>query len=134
MKSQTKSFFKYIAPVIVFALPAIAGAQNLVTGGLTNNPGLQAAFGQSGLNSSQSLMDLITNVINILLFFAGAIAILFVIVGGYQYITSGGNEEQSEKGRKNVTNAIIGIVVIILAYAIINVIANLVSSNSGAGF
>jgi threonine synthase len=42
------------------------------------------------------------------------------------YITSAGNEETAEKGRKTAVNAIIGIVIIILAYVIVNVVANLV--------
>ena len=66
--------------------------------------------------------------------FAGAIAVVFIIIGGYQYIASGGNEETAEKGKKTLVNAIIGIVVIVLAYAIINVLVNLVGSNSGYGF
>ena len=68
-----------------------------------------------------------------MLLFAGAIAVVFVIIGGYQYLTSAGNEESAEKGQKTLTNAIIGVVVVVLAYVIINVIVNLVSSNSGFG-
>jgi hypothetical protein len=58
-----------------------------------------------------------------------------VVIGGYQYITSAGNEEQSEKGKKTLVNAIIGIVVIVLSFTIINVVVNTVSgSGSTFGF
>lgn len=63
---------------------------------------------------------------------AGAIAVLFVIIGGFWYITSAGNEEQAEKGQKTVTNAIIGVIVVVLSYVIITVIANFVSNPAGA--
>jgi heme/copper-type cytochrome/quinol oxidase subunit 2 len=114
-------------------MPFLAYAQSTVSNGLQTS-GLQSIFGTGGLNSSQSLSDLIANVIRVLLIFAGVIAIVFVIIGGYQYIVSGGNEETAEKGKKTLINAIIGIVVIVLAYAIINVIVNLVGSSSGYGF
>ena len=68
------------------------------------------------------------NIISILLLVAAGIAIVFVIIGGYQYMTSAGNEEQAEKGKQNVINAIIGIVIILMSYVIITVIANLVGS------
>jgi hypothetical protein len=124
---------RYFFPLAFLVMPFLAYAQTTVGNGLTNS-GMTSLFGSTGLNSSQSLSDLIVNVIRIMLLFAGAIAVFFVIVGGYQYIASGGNEETAEKGRKTLINAIIGIIVIVLAYAIINVIVNLVGSNSGSGY
>jgi len=69
--------------------------------------------------------DIIRNIIqNILLPIAGIVAVLFIIVGGFQYITSGANEEWAETGKKTLRNAVIGLVVIILSYIIVIVIAN----------
>ena len=42
----------------------------------------------------------------------------------FRYITAGGNEETAETAKKTITNAIIGIVVIILAFVIVRVISN----------
>ena len=80
-----------------------------------------------------SLSDLIIKVIDYLLFFAGIIGVLFVIIGGFWYITAAGNEEQSEKGKKALLNAIIGIVVVSLSYLIIRVVANTLNSGSVTG-
>ena len=84
----------------------------------------------SGLNCSAggSVNSLIRTVINWMLGIAFGIAVLFLIIGGFWYITSAGNEETAEKGKGTVINAIIGIVVIILSYVIINVISNLVAN------
>lgn len=133
MKQKTLSKIKYFIPAALLALPLLAFADGSVTNGLQNS-GLLSIFGTGGLNSSQSLSDLIVRVIDLLLTFAGVVAIVFVVIGGYQYIASGGNEEAAEKGKKTLINAIIGIVVVVLAYAIINVLVNLVGSNSGYGF
>ena len=133
MKQKIVSKIKYYFPVIFLVMPFLAYAQSTVSNGLQTS-GLQSIFGTSGLNGSQSLSDLIVNVIRLMLLFAGAIAVVFVIIGGYQYLVSAGNEEVAEKGKKTLINAIIGIVVVVLAYAIINVIVNLVGSGSGYGF
>jgi len=81
---------------------------------------------KTGLLGSSNLVELIKNIINILLYIGGAIAVLFVIIGGYQYLTSGGNEEAAEKGRKTVTNAVIGIILMAMAFTIINVVVGTV--------
>ncbi len=60
------------------------------------------------------------------LIFAGVVAVLFVMLGGFWYLTSAGNEEMAEKGQKTLTNAIIGLVVIILAATIVRIVANTV--------
>lgn len=68
---------------------------------------------------------------NLALSFAGVIAVVFIIVGGYMYLTSAGNEEAAEKGRKVLTNAIIGLIIIILSAAIIRIVVNTLDSSSG---
>ncbi len=134
MKQKILSKIKYFFPAVFLAMPLWVYAQaNAVGNGLTNS-GLPSLFGTGGLNSSTSLSDLIVRIIDILLTFGGVIAVVFVIIGGYQYVVSGGNEETAEKGKKTLINAIIGVIVIVLAYAIINVLVNLVGSNSGYGF
>ncbi len=68
--------------------------------------------------------------INWLLGIAFGIAVLFLIIGGFWYITSAGNEETAEKGKNTAINAIIGIVIIILSYVIVNVVAKLVTDTN----
>ncbi len=89
----------------------------------------------TGLNCSAgtSVNSLIRTVINWLLGIAFGVAVLFLIIGGFWYITSAGNEETAEKGKGTAINAIIGIVIIILSYVIINVVSNLVTNTGGGG-
>lgn len=79
-------------------------------------------FFQRGNNSFDTLLYFLIE--NILLPLTGIIALLFVILGGFQYMTARGNEEQAESGKKTLTNAIIGLVIVILSYTIIAVIYN----------
>ena len=103
-----------LAPVAVMAIPAINCSD-------LNGVNCQAT----------SVNGLIKTVINWLLGIAFGIAVLFLIIGGFWYITSAGNEETAEKGKATAINAIIGIVIIILSYVIINVVANLVANSNG---
>lgn len=83
------------------------------------------------LSGEETASDIITRIISILLAIAGLVAVIFLIVGGFRYITAGGNEESSESAKKTIQNAIIGIVIIILAFVIVRVVANaLISGKS----
>jgi hypothetical protein len=64
------------------------------------------------------------------LVFAGVVAVVFIVLGGYQYLTSGGNEEAAEKGRKTLVNSVIGLVVIIMSFVIVRVVTDLITSSS----
>lgn len=88
----------------------------------------------SGLNcNNRTLGALFKTILQWALGIAFAIAVIFLIYGGFLYITSGGNEEQATKGKSAVVNALIGIVVIILSFVIVNVVANLASGNGSSG-
>lgn len=58
------------------------------------------------------------------LFFAGLIALILVIFGGFKYMTSGGDQKAVESGKKTIMWAIIGLVVILLSFAIVRFIAD----------
>lgn len=86
-----------------------------------------------GLNCQKySLNQLIIRVINWILAITLAVDVLFIIIGGFLYITSAGNEDRAKKGKTTVINAIIGLVIIILAYVIAQVVSNFFSTESTA--
>jgi hypothetical protein len=58
--------------------------------------------------------------VNFLLMLAGALAVIFLIVGGIRYIISAGSPDRIEKAKHTVLYAVIGIVVILLSYVIVN--------------
>ena len=46
-------------------------------------------------------MSILMSIGNFFLFMAGPVAIVFIIVGAYYYITAGGDEERGDKGKKS---------------------------------
>ncbi len=72
--------------------------------------------------ANPTVSSIIYGVINILLGLAGTIAILLIIVGGYQVLTARGDSTQAENGKKTLTNVIIGVAIIILSYTIVSLV------------
>lgn len=117
-------FISLILSIVVLIVPlSISQAQSRDYG--LND--VRGNFQGGVLTNSSSVPQLIGNIIKILLGIAGAIAVLFVLIGGFQYMTSAGNEKQAEGGKTNIFNALIGIVIIILSYVIVNVVVDLIT-------
>lgn len=73
----------------------------------------------TNLPSSPDLGVLLTRVINYFLGLVGLLAVLMLVIGGIRYITSGGNEQTIEKAKNTILYAIIGIIIVLLSYAIV---------------
>ncbi len=69
---------------------------------------------------SDDLNDVIKNVINAIIFAIGIIAVIMIILGGISYATSQGDPAKVKKGKDTILYGIIGLVVALLAYAIVN--------------
>lgn len=63
---------------------------------------------------------LFKQLLNWALFFAGFTALVFIIIGGIRYITSGGDPKQAGAARQIITYALIGLVLILLSIGIVN--------------
>lgn len=68
------------------------------------------------------LGSVLRSVVNALLIFAGAVAVLFLIIGGFRYVISTGNEQQVEAAKKTILYAILGLIVIFIAFVLVSLI------------
>lgn len=78
----------------------------------TDQPG--TLFGNGGDEG------LFKKVVSIMLFIVGAVAVIMLILGGIKYVTSGGAQDKVTSAKNTIMYAIIGIVVAVLAYAVVN--------------
>lgn len=67
---------------------------------------------------------LIIEVIGILLFVVGLLSVLFIIIGGFRYVTAAGNEENAEAAKKTLLHAILGLAIVILSFVMVRIISN----------
>ena len=61
-----------------------------------------------------------TTIVNVALFIIGSISVLMLIYGGIRYTISGGDEKAVTSAKNTILYAVVGIVVALLAYAIVN--------------
>lgn len=86
----------------------------------------------SGLNlGSDDIRVTIARIINIFLGLLGLIAVLIIIYGGFIYMTSGGQPDKIAQARKILINSIIGLVIIMSAFAIVQFFVGRLSDATG---
>ncbi len=76
----------------------------------------------TGLGTAD-LKDTVVNIIQWVLGILALVAVALVIYGGFTWMTAAGNEERIEKGKKIISAAIVGLIVVILAWAIVIFVA-----------
>ena len=90
----------------------------------------------AGLNSSVTPGKAISNIIKLVLALLGVIALIIIIIGGFQWMTSGGDSSKIDASKKLMMNGIIGLVIILLAFVIqqfvVNLIFGVVNGNEAA--
>lgn len=64
--------------------------------------------------------DRVSTVVNILLFVIGTVSVIMIILGGLRYVLSNGDSTQITSAKNTILYAVIGLVVALLAYAIVN--------------
>lgn len=126
-----------IVPLMVLgaslALPAVlepayvsAQADGGLKGGANSAKGTDQ---QTELFGDNGIFKTITNV---LLFVIGAISVIMLIIGGIRYTVSNGDSAAVTSAKNTILYAVIGIVVAILAYALVNFVITSFSANSAA--
>jgi hypothetical protein len=118
--------------LIVLSIFAFLGGPIVLTPSLARADGcevLEKSFGTYGVEIPKvprycNVGELIRKVLNIAFALIGSVSLLFLIIGGFRYMASGGNEEQATLGRKTMTYAILGLVVVIMAITLVNIVVN----------
>lgn len=60
------------------------------------------------------------NIGNFLIYIAGGLSVIFILVGAFQYVVSGGNPDATRKAKDTILYALIGVIVSAIAYAAVN--------------
>lgn len=111
----------------LLAIPALAlsvmGAPTMVSA-LTMTEGVNSAQGDNQPDSlfgdANGAGGIFKTIVNVLLFIIGAISVIMLILGGIRYTISQGDSSAVTSAKNTILYAVIGIVVAILAYAVVN--------------
>ena len=108
-----------LTTLAVLVVPTVALAQiNL------NYKNPSATFNLGSANLESTVIKIVQWVLTLL----GLIAVIMIIYGGFIWLTAGGNEDKVSTAKRIISAAVIGLIIVLLAWAIITFVVN-TSSN-----
>ncbi len=132
-----------IKNLIAGAVVAVAGAFSL----LVAQPAMAVTCPSGSINSSadtlagcnvkpdegKGLMDTVLVIINVILAVLGIVTVLMIILGGVNYTTSQGDPTKAAKAKNTILYGVIGLVIALLAFAVVNFVLTEVFGSAGGG-
>jgi len=115
VKQTAIIFALMVGAISLMSFLPVAGAALIDNS--ANIPAVSEATG-----GSDSLRDLIITMVDYFLGFLGLVAVLMVIYGGVTYVTAAGKDDAVEKGKKIIMYALIGLVIVLLSFVVVNFI------------
>ncbi|OGF21051.1 hypothetical protein A2Y83_01820 [Candidatus Falkowbacteria bacterium RBG_13_39_14] len=83
-----------------------------------------ALAGETGLSAEKDPREVIVNIINVVLGFLGIVAVVIILIGGFKWMTAGGNEDQVGEAKKWIYSGVVGLLIILASYALANFVVN----------
>jgi hypothetical protein len=80
----------------------------------------------SGIGSGKGLPQYFNMAINLVMGFGVGISVIFLILGGIQYIMSKGDAKAAEAARQWLTNAVIGMIIVVAVFALRTMVFSLI--------
>ncbi len=133
--TQSRIFPWFIAASLILAPVAfpMAAAADITP----ESTGLVQAAGPAGLSNAcgddtkACLAQIIGSVIKIALGFVEVLLFIYLLYGGFLWMTSGGNEEGVKKAKMMIRNAVVGLVIIAMSYVVTSYIVTQLSVTIG---
>lgn len=100
----------------------------------TSNPaqeGAEVAKGDGMPSDLVGVDGVFTQIVNIMLLIVGALSVIMLIWGGVRYIISGGDSKKVTDAKNTIMYAIIGLIIAILAYAIVKFVLSAIGTGEG---
>jgi hypothetical protein len=130
LRSLIVSFAVLALPLgVVLAVPQFASAQIDPASKNAACEGI-GAVGGSGCNNTAgtSIDSLVADVVNILSWIIGVVAVIMIIVGGFKYVTSNGDSNSIAGAKNTILYALIGLIVAALAQGLVQFVLRRVTT------
>lgn len=125
MKSNIKQLLSALifVPVFAFAVGAAwIALPTSDTSAISAQDGADAARGEN--QNDVEVTSLFQDVTNTLLYIIGGVSVIMIVIGGFRYIISNGDSNQVTAAKNTILYAVVGLVVALVAYAIVNFVLN----------
>jgi hypothetical protein len=136
MKNIIKKSLQGLLLVPVLALgvslfaPVLGPVDTYAVGSIKD--GASSAQGEGQPTNVEGEGGVFKTITNVLLFIIGAISVIMLIIGGIRYVVSGGDSSAVTAAKNTILYAIVGIVVALLAYALVNFVLTSFTASSTA--
>jgi hypothetical protein len=119
-----------VAPVALPALVSADDVKSCLATGANLSVGTNGTCDQTDTTTGTAgINGIIKTVINIFSLVVGVVAVIMVIIGGFRYITSGGDSNNVSSAKNTIIYAIIGLVIVALAQFIVQFVLNKVNGS-----
>ena len=108
------------ASVVVASVLSLVIAPASYAFNLGIEDGANAARGADQITELFGATGIFSTITNVLLFVIGAISVIMIIIGGLRYVVSGGDSSNVTAAKNTILYAIVGLLVALFAYAMIN--------------
>ena len=120
---MTKKLFRLLPLIIasilgisIFANTPVFAASNICSNSSVSDEVKAAA----GCGATGTLDSALTSILNAIILIMGIVAVIFIIIGGVNYITSSGDSNKVKKAKDTILYSVIGLVICALAFVIVN--------------
>ena len=124
-----KKILATIFSAALCGLPAMVMAQGITSD--LSNLGLNEFETSTNLGTNVALIATIARLINIILGFLGVLVVVGILYGGFKRMTAAGNEDQISSGNKIRGAGLVGLVIVLAAYAIAAFVVNQLTDATG---
>ena len=123
LKTMVAAFAIAVMGVASVAAPTFAEGGDCPKGSLRYPGKYETNISECNIKeekSNDNLMDTLTNIVNVIVAVVGFVAVVMIIVGGIMYTTSSGDSAKVKKAKDTIMYGVIGLVIALLAFAIVN--------------
>jgi heme/copper-type cytochrome/quinol oxidase subunit 2 len=117
MKTKMLKHLLTVGVLLVILTPAIALATPI-------DQGLNYARNLELADTNQDPRDAAVNIVRYLMTFLGIIAVVVILIGGFRWLTASGNEDKVASAKRTIIAGVIGLIVILAAFAIVTFVIN----------
>lgn len=108
-----------IAIPLMFAQPTFAAAGTCPSGSIRSGETV-SDLSKCNVKDDDSLIPTLQTIINVVLGVLGLVAVMMIILGGFNYMTSQGEPSKTAKARNTILYGVVGLLIALLAFAIVN--------------
>jgi type IV secretion system pilin len=129
IRNRLVAVLSVAALLVPVAVPALASAatgdiRNNLCGGTTLSVDSGGDCNTDTTSSTSQVQNIVTKGVNLFSIVVGIVAVIMIVVGGFRYITSGGDSGKITSAKTTIIYALIGLVIVALAQFIVQFVLN----------